>query len=121
MLVAVGSVANLPEDQPTTINVDGRPIVLIRSGEQVHALRDVCPHQTQSFADGVLHREFVAVRPGEMGLGSEPVIACPWHHWEFSVTTGRCVADPRFRVRVYDVVIEDGNVFVETSAKKGDR
>jgi nitrite reductase/ring-hydroxylating ferredoxin subunit len=45
------------------------------------------------------------VRDGE-------IVTCPWHGLEFDVTTGRCLASPKVRVRTYPVVVEDGLVKV---------
>jgi nitrite reductase/ring-hydroxylating ferredoxin subunit len=39
------------------------------------------------------------------------VVACPWHGWEYDLQTGKCLWNPRYRVRVYDVdVAADGTV-----------
>ena len=40
------------------------------------------------------------------------IVRCPWHNWEFDLTTGRNVADPARRVRTYQVDVTDGEVFV---------
>lgn len=118
MLVEVGLFDALPENDPVAIVVEGRGLVLIRRGPRVYALRDICPHQTQSFVDGNVHRRLVSKRAGTLAVSDEIVLACPWHHWEFSVATGRCTVDPRFRVRAYPVTIEDGRVYVETEASR---
>jgi nitrite reductase/ring-hydroxylating ferredoxin subunit len=50
--------------------------------------------------------------PGEYKWGREgEIIACPWHGWEFDLLTGQCLTDKR-RLRRYDVVEEDGQIFV---------
>jgi len=40
------------------------------------------------------------------------ILRCPWHNWEFDITTGQNVADPRRRVRTYPVDIADGEVYL---------
>jgi nitrite reductase/ring-hydroxylating ferredoxin subunit len=40
------------------------------------------------------------------------IVRCPWHNWEFDVTTGQNVADPRRRVRTYEVDVTDGEVYL---------
>jgi nitrite reductase/ring-hydroxylating ferredoxin subunit len=37
---------------------------------------------------------------------------CPWHGYEFKLTNGECVGDPKLRVRSYPVSERDGSVFV---------
>ena len=35
------------------------------------------------------------------------VVRCPWHGWEFDITTGRSVYNPhRMLVKTYDVAVE---------------
>jgi nitrite reductase (NADH) small subunit len=40
------------------------------------------------------------------------VIACPWHGLEFHVPTGRCLADPRLSLRVFEVSVRGDDVVV---------
>jgi nitrite reductase/ring-hydroxylating ferredoxin subunit len=39
-------------------------------------------------------------------------LICPWHGWEYDVTTGVCAGDKRLRLKKYPVVERDGNVYV---------
>jgi nitrite reductase/ring-hydroxylating ferredoxin subunit len=41
-------------------------------------------------------------------------VRCPWHRWEFDITDGRMVADRRKGIRVYEVVVRDGEVVLKT-------
>ena len=36
------------------------------------------------------------------------ILRCPWHGWEFELSTGRLVAPLRERVKTYDVTVEPG-------------
>lgn len=41
------------------------------------------------------------------------ILRCPWHAWEFDVTTGRSVwGEDSYRLATYPVTVEDGDVFV---------
>jgi nitrite reductase/ring-hydroxylating ferredoxin subunit len=40
------------------------------------------------------------------------IARCPWHNWEFDITTGENLADPRKRVRTYEVDVTDGQVYL---------
>jgi nitrite reductase (NADH) small subunit len=48
---------------------------------------------------------------GERGL-EVSVVTCPWHGWQFEVTTGTCMANPAAIVDRYDVLVEGANVKV---------
>jgi len=56
-------------------------------------------------------------KPGEYRWGREgEVLRCPWHGWEFDITSGRSIFNPhRVRVRTYEVTVEpDDDPAVET-------
>lgn len=45
--------------------------------------------------------EYIWARDGE-------ILRCPWHGWEFDITTGRSIFNPhRTRVKAYDVTVEN--------------
>jgi nitrite reductase (NADH) small subunit len=120
VLEEASSLDALPERDPVVVRLSGRDIVLVRRGEQVFALKNVCPHQTQSFLHGHTYSRLLSDHPGRVAVSDEPVLACPWHHWEFSLRTGVCMVDAAFRVRTYRVVLEGGKVFVDVHAKSAD-
>ena len=37
---------------------------------------------------------------------------CPWHKWEYEISTGRCLVDERLRVRTYAVALDGEEVVV---------
>jgi len=40
-------------------------------------------------------------------------IICPWHGWEYDLKTGALGDDPKSRIAVYPIKIENGDVLVE--------
>jgi nitrite reductase/ring-hydroxylating ferredoxin subunit len=40
------------------------------------------------------------------------ILRCPWHGWEYDITTGQSVFDARVKVVSYPVEIVDGDVAV---------
>jgi 3-phenylpropionate/trans-cinnamate dioxygenase ferredoxin subunit len=113
--VLAGAVDDLVEGAPRSVRLAGRDVVLVRWRGRVFAIRDVCPHMTQSFELGsVIGRPCGSV--GEVDFHQDvPIITCPWHQFEFSLESGRCLTDRTLRVRRYDVSIEDGDVYVDVS------
>jgi nitrite reductase/ring-hydroxylating ferredoxin subunit len=61
-----------------------------------------------------VHERLSAERgPGDVSLcPDEPLLQCPMHSWDFDLHTGRCTADPRFRVASYSAAVRDGRIFV---------
>ncbi len=96
--VRVGTVEDCPPGEARELVAAGRIIALYNVDGQFHALDGVCPHQG-----------------GPLGKGRLDgcTVTCPWHGWQFDVTSGRhltskSVVHPRFPVKV-----EEGEVFVE--------
>jgi nitrite reductase/ring-hydroxylating ferredoxin subunit len=110
----VASFADLNEGEPTVATVGRCQIVLVRWRGQVFALRNVCPHQAQSFQGGCVRRQIIGNSvPGRIGVREyEPVLVCPWHSWRFSLVDGRAISDRSKRVRAYATTLHDGRVIV---------
>ena len=71
-----------------SIPVAGRQIALFRTGAELHALDDSCPH-----------------RGGSLGLGVvlDGDVTCPWHGWHFNLESGCNTDGLEERVRVRPV------------------
>lgn len=81
----------------------------------LYAIANYCAHEGAPLCSGYLGgtTEFAPDAPGQLRQVREgSIIRCPWHQWEFDVTTGQAVADPRKRVRTYAVDVSDGEVYV---------
>jgi nitrite reductase (NADH) small subunit len=52
---------------------------------------------------------------GPLGNGalSGSVVTCPWHGWQFDVTTGRNLLNPRIEQTRFPLKIEGNDVWVE--------
>ncbi len=93
---AIG-LTELEESKPALVEVDGVPVCLVRMGQDVKALHDVCSHQRWSLSDGSVY-----------GNGIE----CSLHGSTFDLDTGSpsslpaTRAVPTFATRVVDGVVE---------------
>ena len=96
----VCSLSDLADPGQQTHVVDDRIVVLIRVGNEVHCLDDVCTHDGGPLGEG--HLDAVA-----------GTIACPRHGAKFDVRTGDAVTMPATEATTrHDVKIEDGIVWV---------
>ena len=88
--VTAGELSDLHEGL-NHVSVRGNPILIVRQGDDLHAIGDVCSH-----AGGPLHE----------GTLTDGIVECPWHGSCFrvvdgSVTRGPAVfPQPRYEVRV---------------------
>ena len=105
----------LPPGARKVILVGRREIVVVNSGETLFAVFNRCPHQQAPLSAGSLAGAVLPTATvGERRYGMElAVLRCPWHKYEFDLSTGRCLADPdRLRVAIYDVREEGDEIAV---------
>lgn len=79
---------------------------------ELYAINNYCPHMGGPLCHGnVYGTNLWNDDDGTVEHVLDGRIArCPWHAWEFDLTTGVSPADDRKRIRVYDVRIEDDEV-----------
>jgi nitrite reductase/ring-hydroxylating ferredoxin subunit len=110
----VGPVEAFPEGEVRVVSAGRREVGVTCWLGQLYAMRNVCPHQRGPVCRGWLTPRLTATAPGTMELRDEaPVIACPWHGWEFDLRSGRALSDERYALRTYPVRVENGRVLVE--------
>ena len=96
----LGRLEELPPAQPKLVEVDGLRLVLVRVGDQVHALDEMCAHQGGPLSEGRV---------------SGTRLTCPWHGWMYDVRTGQCLMPARGgTVPSYPVRVENGEIVLET-------
>jgi len=47
-----------------------------------------------------------------------PVLACPWHGWEFELEGGRALWDASYAVKMVSVSVESGRVILEVGRSR---
>lgn len=96
--VRVSSVQEMPPGEAREVLAGDRVIALYRVGDQFHALDGICPHQGGPLGKGCL-------------TGHQ--VTCPWHGWQFDVTTGAHAASPGMRQPRLAVKVVGDQVFVD--------
>jgi nitrite reductase (NADH) small subunit len=108
----VARLDQLLEGRPTIVRAKGKEIALTLWRGEVFALRNICPHQTQSFAGGRTRVRLTGTVGQVDVVDGDPMLICPWHTWPFRLRTGECPIDPSLRVKAYGVEVRDGTVLV---------
>lgn len=74
-----------------------------------YAIRNLCPHQLAPLCAGDVSGTNLPSEVGEYRYGRDgEIIRCPWHKWEFDLTTGRSIFNPhRCRAKAYRVTVLD--------------
>ena len=109
----IGPEAEFPPGTHRVVRVRSLAVGVFNVAGRFYALPNVCTHQFGPLCEGTVNGttacdaatgwRFAWVRDGE-------IVTCPWHGLEFDITTGRCLANPRVRLRSYPVSVEDGQV-----------
>ncbi len=96
----------IPEEQLFTAHAFGKPLVVVRRGDVVHAIGAQCTHYGGPLADGLL---------------VDDTVRCPWHHACFSLHTGEAIRAPALKpLPTYSVELREGHVFVSKEIEVGD-
>ena len=59
------------------VELDGEKVALFRTGGEVHAFANACPHEGNPLADGEIAGE---------------TLTCVYHLWRFDLKTGACLS-----------------------------
>jgi len=96
--VKAGRVADLPPGEVMEVFVGQQPYALCNFEGAIHALNGICIHHGGPLGQGRLQG---------------PMLACPYHLWEFDCRTGEYDYDAARRVATYPVRIQDGEIYIE--------
>jgi nitrite reductase/ring-hydroxylating ferredoxin subunit len=101
------------------VQVEGREIAVFNLDGEYNAFVNWCPHQGGPACEGLISgtREGSYDREtGEVSLEwtrEDRILNCPWHGWEFDLSTGECLSRRPIRLPSYPVDVEDGKVVLE--------
>jgi nitrite reductase/ring-hydroxylating ferredoxin subunit len=87
---------------------------VLRTDDGIYAVRNRCPHMGGPICTGEFGGTTLPSAPDEIVYGlRDDVLRCPWHGWEFRVSTGDAVFNmSKRRLIKYPVEIIDGRVIV---------
>jgi nitrite reductase/ring-hydroxylating ferredoxin subunit len=71
----VAAAADVAEGRAVAVEIEGRPILLVRSEDKVYALDNLCPHAGSKLDKGRIVKG---------------AVACPLHGARFELETGKC-------------------------------
>jgi len=95
------------------VEVGGRSVGLIRLGDRIVAVRNICPHAYGPICRGQVTGTTLPGEPGQYEWGREgEILVCPWHGWEFDLNTGRALADATRHLSFLPVEVEGEDVYV---------
>lgn len=83
-----------------------------------YAIPNTCAHQGGPLCEGTVLDDVTGEYDGvgdrvRERFTDDKVIKCPWHGWEYHLDSGDLAGDDRVSLPTFDVVEDDGEIFVE--------
>jgi len=91
-------IGEIPPGMVRELQLDGKVIALSNVGGKLYAIDNVCLHRGGPLGEGEL---------------SGQVVTCPWHGWQYDVTSGKLVTNPAVGVETYPVELRGDDVYVD--------
>jgi nitrite reductase (NADH) small subunit len=99
--VRAAKVEDIPAGTIREVEVNGKALALANLGGTFHAIDNGCIHRGGPLGDGPLEGK---------------IVTCPWHGWQYDVTTGKVAQNPTVGVSCYPVELRAGELFVDVGA-----
>ena len=110
----VAALEAFDEAERIIVDVKGREIAVFDVDGQFYAVLNYCTHQGGPLCEGLLDGTLTMTDDWEWTYSCEgTIVSCPWHGWEFDITTGEHLAHSDYRVPTYDVVVQDEQVYIK--------
>ncbi len=96
-LTKVATKSEIPPGTGKVVEVGGKTVAVFNCDGAFYAIDNTCKH-----------------RGGPLGEGSVSgtTVTCPWHGWEYDVSSGSCQTDPSITVQAFSVKVEGDDVLV---------
>ena len=93
----VAKTSEIPPSSGKALTVDGKDIAVFNVEGAFYAVGNTCVH-----------------RGGPLGKGSleGTTVTCPWHGWQYDVTTGKTLQIPDQGVESYECKVEGEDLLV---------
>jgi nitrite reductase (NADH) small subunit len=78
--------------------LDGKVVAIANVAGKLFAINNVCLHRGGPLGEGELNGQ---------------VVTCPWHGWQYDVTSGKLATNPAVGVQTYAVEIRGDDIFVD--------
>ena len=90
----------IPAGTIREFQVDGRTLAISNVDGKFYAIDNTCLH-----------------RGGPLGQGTVAgkVVTCPWHGWQYDVTSGKVAANPAVGVECFPLELRGEDIWVEVA------
>ena len=95
--VKAAKVSELRPGEATVLEHAGKQIAVCNADGSFYAVDNTCLHRGGPIGEGFL---------------DGTTVTCPWHGWQYDVTSGRCLTNPTAQLACYETRVEGDDVLV---------
>ena len=88
----------VPSGAIREFQVDGKTLAISNVDGKFYAISNTCLHRGGPIGQGTL---------------AGKVVTCPWHGWQYDVTTGKVAANPAVGVACYALEVRGEDIWVD--------
>jgi nitrite reductase/ring-hydroxylating ferredoxin subunit len=96
-MTKVAKVSEIPAGSGKVVEAGGKTIAVFNCDGTFYVIENTCRHQGGPLGEGSL---------------SGKTVTCPWHGWEYDVTSGACAFDSSIAVQSFPVKVEGDDILV---------
>lgn len=96
--IKMGKVSELPPGSSLEKRILARRVAVFNVDGELFGIESDCKHMKASLRKGKVE-----------GF----VVTCPWHSWKYNLKTGQCLTVDKFKLKTYQVEVENGDIFVK--------
>ena len=97
-LVKAAKTNSIAKGSAAAVEIGGKAVGVFNVDGKFYAIDSTCGHRGGPLNEGELDGN---------------VITCPWHGFQFDVTTGNCATNPALKQACYPVRIEGDDILIE--------
>jgi nitrite reductase/ring-hydroxylating ferredoxin subunit len=92
---------DVPAGKIYEFQVGGQAVAIANIGGKFYAINSICAHEGGPLGEGEL---------------DGTTVTCPWHLWQYDVTTGKVAQNPAIGVDAYPVEERGEDIFVDVGS-----
>ncbi len=96
--VRVASVSEIPPGKGKAVTAGSKKVAIFNVDGKFYAVDNTCLHRGGPLGEGDL---------------AGTTVSCPWHGWEYDVTTGANAVNPSVKVATYPVRVQGQEIEVQ--------
>jgi nitrite reductase/ring-hydroxylating ferredoxin subunit len=95
--ITICKVSDIPPGTGKPFEVEDRMVAVFNVNGTFYAIEHYCPHRGGPLGEGALY---------------DKMVNCPWHGWEFDVTTGESPVIPDEKLETFPVKTDGDNLII---------